>query len=483
MHVKHKKILIMIAFFASISIAYAEQATVNLTINSENFKAGDTLILSVNMNPNGSSFDEYFALETPNHDMFYLDSQNQGFMNDPAKRRTINNPIQTKLLELNLTEIPQAFYRFWIIYLPAGLKLSLNTVQDWVYDTVSLRFIAKEKSKTELIAVTNTDFESRGTLSILDPKTMTTIDSEAEFLSSDPYLSVFGNRIYVINRYNADNIQVIDPTKNYDTILQFSTGNGSNPHGLAFSSSEKAYISRYETSFNDLLIVNPATGAEIGTIDMKPYADNADKTPRADQMMIINDELFVLVQDLNASWDGFGTSKIVVIDTKTDQVTDTIPLEGKNPGSMKYLTESGLLYVSNFGLSWPYTLSGGIEVIDPIEKKSHGIILDDDTLKGNCGEIEILSKYLGYVIVSDENFVNSVKAFNPETGALLGTIYESPGSFIQSIEITDDGYLLLTERYESASGIFFIDTKDNKIIKGPVSTGNLPPFSISTFHL
>jgi len=473
-------LMLVLTFTGSL---FSEQAGVSLTINQKDFMDGDYMVVSVNMNPAGSSYDEYFYLELPNDIRAFIDPEGHVNIDKPVVRRTVDNPVSSNLVELSLGNAAEGIYAWWIVYIPKGSLFDDNEISEWIYDSETFGFMSGKKTRREYVAVANTDFQSLGTLSILDPVSMTTISTDVEMLSSDPYLCVYNDKIFAINRYQADNIQVIDPSIDYVTTLQFSTGNGSNPQWITFANPNKAYVSRYDTNFNDLLIVNPTNGEEIGTIDMSPYSDNEDKTPRPNQMLMINHELFVVIQDLNASWSGFGISKIVVVNTITDQVTHVIPLEGEDPYSIKFLPETGLIYLSDRGLSWPFILSGGIEVVDPIKKETLGILIDDDLLNGNCGEMEILSPNKGYVIVSDENFGKSVVAFNPESGEILGSVYDSPGSVVESIELTDDGYLLLTERYESISGIMFIDTRDDQLIAGPVSTGTLPPFALDTFHM
>jgi len=479
--IRPRSLIVVITILIFGGALFSEPASVDLTLNRTGFSTGDELVLTLRVNPAGSSYDEYFFIELPDDSRLYIDSE-YALYSEPLSRRTIDNPISEVIADLILTEIPEGFYRWWIVYIPEGMEFSERGMADWLFDTATFAFTNRDKVRKEFVAVTSTDFQSLGELSIIDPASQTSASSDVETLSSDPYVNVYKDKIYIINRFQADNIQVIEPAKGYETILQFSTGNGSNPQWISFASSKKAYISRYATDFNDLLIVNPTSGDEIGTIDLTPYSDNQDKTPRPAQMLVINHELFVLIQDIDASWSSIGISKIVVIDTRSNEVESVIPLEGKNPFSFKYLPENGYLYVSNHGLSWPYELSGGIEIVDPQNKASLGILIDDDLFQGNLSELEILSSTKGYVIVSDENFNKRIDAFNPTSGQVLGTVYESPSSLLESIELTDDGYLLVAERYESVAGIMFIDTKDDSLVAGPASTGSLPPFAMDTFH-
>src|SRR5262249_28679681 len=110
--------------------------------------------------------------------------------------------------------------------------------------------------------------------------------SPARQVNSDAVARTFGGRVYVVNRFNADNIQVLDPSHEFATVSQCSTGNGSNPVDIAFISATKAYVTLYGRT--QLLIVNPSapadcTGFELGMIDLSQFAD-ADGIPEMDQM-------------------------------------------------------------------------------------------------------------------------------------------------------------------------------------------------------
>src|SRR5262249_20883809 len=86
---------------------------------------------------------------------------------------------------------------------------------------------------------------------------------------SDARVRWYDGRVYVINRFGADNIEVLDGTT-YALVKQFSVGNGANPYDIAFASPTHAYVTRYESP--DLWIVNPATGTHDGTISLAALA-------------------------------------------------------------------------------------------------------------------------------------------------------------------------------------------------------------------
>ncbi len=56
-----------------------------------------------------------------------------------------------------------------------------------------------------------------------------------ELTHGDALLRVEGGLAYVINRLNADNIQVIDPARSFQTTAQLSVGTGTHPSDIAFA--------------------------------------------------------------------------------------------------------------------------------------------------------------------------------------------------------------------------------------------------------
>jgi len=102
--------------------------------------------------------------------------------------------------------------------------------------------------------------------------------------------------------------------------------------------------------------------------------------------------------------------------------------------------------------------------------------VDDDALGGNVSAVAIQSATRGYCVVSDSSYRNSVKAFNPTTGEVLGPIFES-SDLIADLEIDGDGSLLVAVRafFDPRLLVFDADTGQ------PVASipARLPPLSIA----
>ena len=319
-----------------------------------------------------------------------------------------------------------------------------------------------------------------------------TVEPDLELTSSDPVARVEDGRPFVVNRYTYDNVQGLDPLGPFTTLFEHSTGSLSNPHdlvvlppgtpGTGAGAAGLAFVTRYGAAFNDVAVLDLADGVVVDRIDLTPYARNRDRLPRADQALLHDGLIYVTLLDADASFAEFMNGRIAVIDPVMRRVVDVIDLSGQNPfESLSFSPATGLIYVGLAGLFPGFArpapvLSGGIETVDPVTRTARGLLVDDDALGGNVSAVAVHSKTRGYCVVSDALFHNYVKAFDPTTGEVLGTIFESSGQ-IATIEADGDGYLLVadTSFYEPRILIF------NAENGAPVAAlpARLPPFSFA----
>jgi hypothetical protein len=337
----------------------------------------------------------------------------------------------------------------------------------------------------EFAFMTTTDYTT-GSSSVIWLDGSYTSENDVASIHSDAVSRYYDGLVYVVNRLDGDNIQILDPDDGFSTIRQFSVGNGSGPHDIAFLTGTKAYVTRFET--NDLWIVNPSTGAHTGTIDLSSFADS-DGLCEMDQLFIKGDLLFVTIQrvDRNDWWLPVGDSYIAVVDCAADTLLDvdsvtpgkqSILLTGTNPFSNLQFDEyTNRLYVSCVGY-WGMQ-DAGVEVINPYTLQSEGYLLSETAAGGDINDVEILSPTKGYAIVTNASFVTELISFDPSTGAKLATLY-SPGDYVlNDIEISPDGELFLADQTETDPGVWIFDTAaDTTIIAEPIDVG-LPPFDIT----
>lgn len=340
-------------------------------------------------------------------------------------------------------------------------------------------------TKEEFAFITTTDFQT-GSASVIWLDGKYTTDKDITEIHSDAVARYFDGLIYIVNRLNGDNIQILDPAEGFTTVQQFSVQNGADPHDISLVSETKAYVTRYNR--NDLWIVDPSTGEKTGSIDLSTFADG-DEIPEMDKLLLIGDRLFISLQriDRNTDWNPVGLSYLVVVDATADTIVDADPmtagtqaitLESTNPFSdLKVDSTTGNIYVACAG-DWG-TADSGVEIVDPVTLSTEGIILDGTTVGGDITDVELVTSEIGYAIITDASFHSVLLRFNPSTGAVTDTVY-APGEFnLQDIERAPTGEIFLADRSETAPGIrlYNIETAA-EITKIQIDVG-LPPFDIT----
>lgn len=335
--------------------------------------------------------------------------------------------------------------------------------------------------------VTTTDF-STGRLATVSLEAPYAVGQNLEEISSDPVVKVFDGHVDVVNRFNADNVQVIDPAQAFGTVAQFSTGTGSNPQDVLVRGTT-AFVPRFEPGsadapFSDVLAMSLTDGSTLGRIDMQPFADTAADPamlPRPFAIVEANGLVWTLLQQIDASFSQFGQGSLVAFDPSTRETKGAIELGVESPNSAVVLGDE--IFVAASGrFSVPPTLSGGIVVADTVSRTAR-LLVDDDDLGGNVSDIAVLSATKGYftvALVDDQGApagVNEVRVFNPSTGAVGATVFSCDG-FLPDIAWNGGHTLVAACQNFTTPGVVLIDTDTDQVIAGPLDTG-LPPFSVA----
>lgn len=255
---------------------------------------------------------------------------------------------------------------------------------------------------------------------------------------SDITVSAYGKYFYRMERSQANNVAKFDINEPGTVIWQFSTegdDTNSNPYGLIFVSSDKAYLLRYGST--KAWIVDPTatdeSGFKIGELDLGSYAD-ADGVPEMTGGVIVDNKLFIILQRLE-NWTATVTPYIAVFDTTTDTEIDTgisnpdgvlgIPLDIRDPLAIQYLAENGRIYVQGVGSYWPVEYTGGIVSIDP-DTYTTAMVLDDGTEAdhpyGQISGMAIVSAAKGYFVGYAGWGDNTLYSFDPATGVVGSSV-------------------------------------------------------------
>jgi DNA-binding beta-propeller fold protein YncE len=333
--------------------------------------------------------------------------------------------------------------------------------------------------------VLTTDFTS-GSYSIVDLATRNvTRDIRPGGVHSDAVARAFGGRVYVVNRLDADNIQIIDPQQGYTTPAnaQVSVGNGTNPQDIAFVSATKAYVSRYARTAPSLLIINPTTLATLGERDLRSLIkpNDRDGTPEPSFMLVNNGLLYVTLQHLDELaflFPPVASGEVAVIDPVTDNIVTVIQLPFANPfPQIRFSPTLRRILVSCVGLFG--VNDGGIVAIDPTTNTvDPGMRITEAALGGDITDFEIVSSTKAFAVVLDSNFESTLVTFNPSTGQRLATVLGPRSISIPHIAINSRNELYVAVNDETATtpGLRVFDTvTDRDLIPGPLNVGQLPP--------
>lgn len=300
-------------------------------------------------------------------------------------------------------------------------------------------------------------------------------------VSSDARVRWYDGRVYVVNRFGADNIEVLDGTS-FALIRQFSVGNGSNPYDIAFASPTKAYVTRYESA--DLWIVNPVTGAHTGTISLATLAD-ADGIPEMDRLEMVGPLLFISLQRVNrnAGFVPTDSSLVAVVDTRVDQLVDCdaatpgvqgILLPRVNPVTPFVFDEPRTrLYlgcVGRYGLA-----DGGIVRVDPVALRADGVVADETALGGDVLDLAWHDDDRAYAIVSDASSNTKLIRWSPVTGQRVDTLYQPAGFSLADAEVTPDGAEVWVCNSSFSSPGIRVFSCATGLQVGPAITCTLPP--------
>ncbi|MBF0431505.1 MAG: hypothetical protein HQK83_09515 [Fibrobacteria bacterium] len=267
-----------------------------------------------------------------------------------------------------------------------GVTADTSVDTSTIADTVNL--------KNNMVVATISDY-STGSYSAVSMEGKI-IQTKIRPIHSDAMVRHFGgDDIYIINRMGRDNVQVIN-RNTLETTLQFGLPALSNPNDM-LEYDDKLYF--LLLADNRIRIHDKATGEYLDQIDITAYADTSDNIAEAFQGVIVKDELFVLIQniDRNNSWAGLD-AKILRIDLEENKVTATLELPFQNPNGMVYSEETFLLYVSCTG-SYKEE-DGGIVSVDPAVMKLVDTVVTEEKAGGNLLNLSVWENNL-FMVVAD----------------------------------------------------------------------------------
>lgn len=327
--------------------------------------------------------------------------------------------------------------------------------------------------------VVTTDYTTGGA-ALVD---LTTRTSQPDLLTlhSDAVVRCPCGRPAVIERRGGDNLALLNPIDGgLELSAQWSLGVGSNPQDALFFG-DRAYLSLLDSG--EVVAMDLRSGAVVERVDLGALADD-DGEPEPSAMVEHDGRLVVALQMLDRDtplWDPTGPAQLVVLRRDPLALETTIELVGANPVTPFVLgPEPGTALLGHAG-EWSDPTDGGIELIDLVEERSRGLIVEGDALGGSVVDFVIVNHELAYASVSVAGVEDRLVSFNPSTGELVEQLAVGPPySLVRLMLDQQDGrnQLLVVVRDPAAPGVRFFDALDGtELTEAPVPTG-LPPFDL-----
>jgi hypothetical protein len=229
----------------------------------------------------------------------------------------------------------------------------------------------------------------------------------------DAGLAAYNGYLYLLERSTLGKIVKLDAGNPTTSAGELVLGSAANPHAAAFYNANKAYVTCYNST--SLVIFNPATMTQIGTIDLSAYKSDSADVPYMSPVFVDSNRLYVVCQRLYRNWSAVDSSVVVVINTTTDQVVQSITLHYANAYNACMYDHK--LYIACVG-SWMVN-DGGIEVINTLTNTRENPVITEQIVGSDITDVAIYSATKGYLIKAGTWPKNYLVRFNPATGQLL----------------------------------------------------------------
>ena len=328
-----------------------------------------------------------------------------------------------------------------------------------------IREVEPPKEVSKLVSANTNYAVGSASLVAMDDMSGFPVKDDLLNLGSDPggvgVTSVFGaERVTMVER-SADEVLFLNPANNLAVIDSYTVGAGfwdGNPQDVLVYSKEKAYVSRWGD--DDVLVLNPTTGAKPASITFAGIPDNADGLARPAAMMMAGNSVLVALQDMDVSF-GFGstaigTGKLAVINPADDTVSTSVDLGFYNPIDLEYSERNELVLVAcagRFGDSFwmAHPEESAVLAVQPHPPYGVTTIITGDSVGGNIYKVEEDGRGNAYILVAN-GFMNEDRMLKLDLST--GTVdpdfrFPDVSNFnedLSDLAVTPEGYLAVGDR-------------------------------------
>jgi DNA-binding beta-propeller fold protein YncE len=271
-------------------------------------------------------------------------------------------------------------------------------------------------------------------------------------VSVDPVLRYHDGLLYVVNRFGADNITVIEPRAN-QLVGQISTGAGTNPQDVAVRGDDM-YVAALGA--RSIIKLNAATLAVAPSgVDISSY--DVDGVPDANSIVLVDGKLYASIGMLDQDFQSHG-GKVLVIDAQTDQIVDELDLVYANPVTLLQTTPASSPFAGDLITATNDYNSGEgcVERITPGDRPQHrGCLIDNRDLGGTVSSIAFAHDMLWLAVGIDFEHATIV-AVN-EGGEIVLTVPNPQGQNPTDLTACPTGHLVSNDRAAGGLRVFHSD--------------------------
>ena len=220
----------------------------------------------------------------------------------------------------------------------------------------------------------------------------------------------------------------LDPARRFavgKTMSVAGAAGQSNPQDYLRVAPNKAYVTRFDPAYDDVLIIDPITREKRGHIDLTGIADNPDGLARPTRMLLFDNRVLLLLQDIDAAFGTYGSGKLAIINPFTDQVVRVIDLGRKNPQMLVPAPERNTVLIACAG-DWSDPSTSGVLEVDSDGTVALAAAGEDPDLNGYLGDLVYFSGGPLLVLNTKADWSgNYIQPVDLDSGAVGASIYFS----------------------------------------------------------
>jgi hypothetical protein len=290
-----------------------------------------------------------------------------------------------------------------------------------------------------------------GALAVLDLDSNTLLDTVTT-VHSDAALIVDDGRVLQLNRLGMDSIRIYSPGQWSAPIIEFSTGDSSNPHEARICGGD-LFVSLFGKDY--LGVFDPENGESLGHVDLSDWSDG-DGLPEAASLLELDGTVLVALQRLE-DWVALDGA-VVQIECSTQEVIRSWTV-GPNPTLHPIPGEANRVLLRT-GVWWES--DGAIQVLDTRTKTLEEPLIDEAVLGGDTWLLGVTEG--GRLVYSSYDYAGDGRQ-SLHCMDLTGGESLSAGSwpnYLNSLSVLSDTRVLVSAHdpwsgEEAATGVLSLD--------------------------